>query len=187
MWNLGATTFSVMTLSVMTFSKMTHIIITFNKTTLSIMTFNKMTLSITAFSKTTLSKTTLSIMTFCKMTINITTLSVILSVIILYCYSECHYGECGYAECRGAEIWYLMLSVTPPSPNTQCYKTFSNVMTREEVTASDKHSSLLWYGIHYSCKSFTTQSQKISFWIELSPIRLMSPWYTATSVKAMTT
>jgi hypothetical protein len=32
-----------------------------------------------------------------------------------------------------------------------------------EVTDNEKYSSILWYGIIYSCKGFTEQAQKESF------------------------
>jgi hypothetical protein len=51
-------------------------------------------------------------------------------------YAHCRYAECHYAECSGTK-----------------YK------TRVEVTDSDKHSSLLWYGINYGRKNLTSYSK----------------------------
>ncbi len=65
-WRFGATTFSIMTLSITTFSITTlsittFSITTFSITTLSITTFSITTLNITSFSITTLSMTTFRI------------------------------------------------------------------------------------------------------------------------------
>jgi hypothetical protein len=112
MRTLSITTLSIMTLSIMTLSItilsiMTFTIMTFSIMTLSIMTVSIRTLSITTFIIWKFSRTTLSITK--NITRSILTLSrpvalcfwsLILSVVILYCYVECRDAERNYAECH---------------------------------------------------------------------------------------